>query len=275
MQFVSAFATLPAAVAYLISCRVLSKFESDLVNSPRGLSDKQAAWVHKLATDRQVRQAPAASPAVDYQPIIALLHRAAAAAKRAPKITLTDTDGRTLVASLCGESSRTPGAVRLTNGAPYGSPIGRFYGTIGCDGVLAARGTLTEVRHLLDALAADPARVASQHGVRTGCCAFCGRALSTKESCSVGYGPDCAEKWGLPWGAVSTTIEAAHVVASAPIAAPATPVAGDDDPDWVTGGAATKHGDDCPSCSGEGVALGMLGSTLWLRCRACGTEWVG
>lgn len=26
----------------------------------------------------------------------------------------------------------------------------------------------------------------------------------------------------------------------------------------------------CPMCSGEGVALGSLGKTLWLRCRACG-----
>lgn len=31
-------------------------------------------------------------------------------------------------------------------------------------------------------------------------CIFCSRKLSTEESKDAGYGPDCAEKYGLPWG---------------------------------------------------------------------------
>jgi len=35
-------------------------------------------------------------------------------------------------------------------------------------------------------------------------CFICGRDLDTPESLTAGYGPTCAEKHGLPWGAVST-----------------------------------------------------------------------
>ena len=34
-------------------------------------------------------------------------------------------------------------------------------------------------------------------------CCFCGTQIRTKESLAVGYGPICAEKWGLPWGETS------------------------------------------------------------------------
>lgn len=34
-------------------------------------------------------------------------------------------------------------------------------------------------------------------------CCFCGRDLDTAESISVGYGPICAAKYGLPWGEVA------------------------------------------------------------------------
>jgi len=34
-------------------------------------------------------------------------------------------------------------------------------------------------------------------------CCFCGRELDTAESISVGYGPVCAAKYGLPWGEIA------------------------------------------------------------------------
>ena len=37
-------------------------------------------------------------------------------------------------------------------------------------------------------------------GKRAVSCCFCGISLSTNESRFNGYGPICAEKWGLPWG---------------------------------------------------------------------------
>jgi hypothetical protein len=40
-----------------------------------------------------------------------------------------------------------------------------------------------------------------------GGCLFCGRPLWDKRSCDTGYGPDCARRYGLPWGDLT------HVVA--------------------------------------------------------------
>lgn len=51
----------------------------------------------------------------------------------------------------------------------------------------------------LRALAADPVKHAHVYGARTGHCMFCGLTLTTAESVGSGYGPVCAEKWGLPW----------------------------------------------------------------------------
>lgn len=51
----------------------------------------------------------------------------------------------------------------------------------------------------------DPVGVATLHGKKTGSCCFCGRHLETTESVTAGYGPVCAEKWGLPWGDVPDT----------------------------------------------------------------------
>lgn len=52
----------------------------------------------------------------------------------------------------------------------------------------------------LETFAKAPAQVAADYGHRTGRCCFCQRDLSDKRSVDVGYGPICAEKWGLPWG---------------------------------------------------------------------------
>jgi hypothetical protein len=53
---------------------------------------------------------------------------------------------------------------------------------------------------LLDALAADPERVAAAYGKHTGQCCFCGSALSDGRSVAVGYGPICAKHYGMAWG---------------------------------------------------------------------------
>ena len=45
---------------------------------------------------------------------------------------------------------------------------------------------------------------AAAFGHTTHRCVFCARNLSTAESTAVGYGPICADNYGLPWGVVST-----------------------------------------------------------------------
>jgi len=48
----------------------------------------------------------------------------------------------------------------------------------------------------------DPIGVATQFGRITQRCCFCYRRLDTPESKTAGYGPTCAENFGLEWGAV-------------------------------------------------------------------------
>lgn len=52
----------------------------------------------------------------------------------------------------------------------------------------------------LAAMAADPAGKAAAYGHATGCCCFCARELTDQRSIAVGYGPICADHYGLPWG---------------------------------------------------------------------------
>jgi hypothetical protein len=91
------------------------------------------------------------------------------------------------------------------------SDAGNLYGKV-WDGARFAyvRGSLRLAR------AGRPitAEEAAEFGHANHRCCFCGRNLSRGESTTVGYGPDCADKYGLPWGAVSTPEAAEESVAA-------------------------------------------------------------
>lgn len=55
------------------------------------------------------------------------------------------------------------------------------------------------IKRLTPATLASAAE-AAQFGKLVGRCCFCSTPIDTPESTSVGYGPDCADKYGLPWG---------------------------------------------------------------------------
>lgn len=224
VTFVSAFAT--DADAALALAGTTSDFGRDLLAAHRSgrISERQRGWMHKLATEAAGPRRPAGTvPGLALRPVVQLLTLAAAAQKRAPRITLTLGEGR-VVLTLCGPRSRYAGSVRITNGQPFGTSRDVYYGSIEPDGgAMPSTAWTPEVEALLHRLAANPAAVAAQHGVATGQCAFCGRLLSTKESRSVGYGPECAAKFGLPWGEVSAAVEAAAAAAQLPAAPRLTP----------------------------------------------------
>ncbi|WP_414717444.1 DUF6011 domain-containing protein [Steroidobacter sp.] len=73
---------------------------------------------------------------------------------------------------------------------------------------ISAGGTLSPfdrsdaVVEVLREVVADPERYASSFGHFTGQCTFCGRKLTDARSYSVGYGRDCAERFGLRWGQI-------------------------------------------------------------------------
>jgi hypothetical protein len=58
---------------------------------------------------------------------------------------------------------------------------------------------------LLTADMAITAEQAQQFGVLYSRCVFCTRKLTDDRSIAVGYGPDCAEREGLPWGQMAAS----------------------------------------------------------------------
>lgn len=184
-------------------------FAADMVaaiESVRGPSNVQAAWSHKLATDAITPKAARASESIDLSAIIAMMDKAADAQKRAPRIVLAHGEDR-VVLSRATDRSKAPGSVNITDGGAFGDNV--WYGRIARDGTVQPSQHYSKVLPLIAALALAPEHVAGQHGVATGTCCFCARPLSDKRSRSVGYGPICAQKYGMTYGEVSSEVEAA------------------------------------------------------------------
>jgi hypothetical protein len=204
--FTSAFADLALAYKALDASSNRSSFARDLLAGARArkLSKNQIAWLHWLATEATKAPVvvPRVGPGARYPQTAQLLWAAGHAGKLYPKLKMRTqpTDGAAAVEYTL--KLRTSGEIVILQGDSYA-------GRIAADACafLAPRYE-QDVRALLEAVEASPAEFARQHGVATGRCMFCGRLLATKESRFAGYGPDCADKFGMPWGEVSEEFEA-------------------------------------------------------------------
>lgn len=204
--FTSAFETLADAFRALEAQADRSDFANDLMAAARArrLSPKQAGWLHKLATDAVTPRQPKAERST--ADLSSLRDMLAGSGKKFPKLRF-QVGEQAIVLSLAGERSSRCGTVNITDGRPYGANT--WFGRIELDGFLTAGKAATdEIVSALVTFAADPSAFAAQHGVATGCCMFCGRELETAESRSVGYGPICADRFGLPWGDTTVADEA-------------------------------------------------------------------
>ena len=164
------------------------------------LSGKQWEWMIRL-TERAVTP-PEQKEAVsigNIQGVVSLFDHASERGLRFPKIRLQCDDGKRVVLSLAGDRAKHPGSVNVTDGGSYGNNT--WYGRIMRDGSFEPSHRSDEsLVTLLKKLASEPAKVASAFGKITGSCCFCNKDLTDDRSLSVGYGPICADKWGLPWG---------------------------------------------------------------------------
>ena len=144
-------------------------------------------------------RAPRATETVgDLSRIIAMFDRARTHLRR-PAIVL---DGFRV--NIAGARAQEPGSLTVT--APErddASQYGRaWYGRVTRAGEwMPSRDAPEGLGAKLRAFAADPAGVAAEYGRLHGACCFCRRALRDERSTAVGYGPDCADHYGLPWGA--------------------------------------------------------------------------
>lgn len=103
--------------------------------------------------------------------------------------------------SLAGPTARVPGSINVASNAGFGASD--WFGRILATGEFEASPRLATPDGLiadLQRFAAEPAKMASEHGKLTGKCCFCNTALTDARSTAVGYGPTCAKKWGgLPF----------------------------------------------------------------------------
>ena len=110
--------------------------------------------------------------------------------------------------SVAGQQAREPGCLTILSNTERNDRGGRkWLGRVTKAGVFEpARDTSPVIGEALKAFAADPAGVAAAHGQVTHACCFCNKTLTDPRSRTVGYGPDCADNFGLPWGAVDDTL---------------------------------------------------------------------
>lgn len=133
-----------------------------------------------------------ASVTADTVAIVEFLLAAKARGLKHPKVAFLGPGNTQLRLSLAGHMAKVPGAVQVFLDRQW---LGRVNPDGGVVGTLAVR---TDVLDLLDTIAADPAKAASEYGAVRCSCSFCFKGLSDDGSIEVGYGARCAERWGLP-----------------------------------------------------------------------------
>lgn len=146
---------------------------------------------------------------IDCTPIVEMFKKADEAGIQYPRITwenadTTSDDGveiRRLRLQLV-RSGRNAGAINVTDGRPYGAST--WYGRITTEGRFEMSGNCDDfVREEIEEMADDPVEACGTFGRTSGNCCFCAQTLTDERSKSVGYGPICAGKFGLPWGEVT------------------------------------------------------------------------
>jgi hypothetical protein len=136
-----------------------------------------------------------AAPAASLLGLVEYMDKAAQKLSQ-PRVRIAFGDGEILI-SRAGKDSRNPGAV-------YIKVDGAYVGKVGRDGRFSVAGVAAvdkaDIEAALTAFLADPENTAKAYGkIRMACC-FCGKDLTHPSSREVGYGPDCADNYGLPWG---------------------------------------------------------------------------
>lgn len=231
--------------------RATSDFAKELVAKwarYNRLSDAQWAWVHKLVHDRldhpydpSDRRDGVDLGGAGLTGITGCFATAGKALKH-PRLRFELESGVTVVCKVAGTRSRYAGDIHVTDDKEYGRNA--YFGRIGKDGrFYPGRDATDEIVAFLKRFAADPAGMAIEYGKRTGRCCFCGRELKHGE---LGYGPQCAKNWGLPW--TEKMAKDSRVVEPVPVVGMVTPKA---DPAPKTDPAPTEDPTPDPAPTGE------------------------
>lgn len=202
-----------------------AKFASDLIASfkkYKKLTPKQEPWVGKLI-ERATAPAPAPVATVNvggFNGVIALFNAAKGHLKY-PKITLSCL-GKPVTLAVAGNMSKAPGTINVMGEGKY--PDREWFGRVTPDGQWSPAKSvsaemLTALTALLTEFSSNPAGVAKAHGKLTGNCCFCNKALFGEDGKSVaaGFGPVCAEHYGLKTEWKLAVAKAEHLEAVAAV----------------------------------------------------------
>jgi hypothetical protein len=181
------------------------KFAMNMLSAKRP-SEKQAYWIFKMA-DKACGVKPIAPQVaqpnfVVFLRIVEMMTQAKLKLKN-PKILFAVGDDKFKL-SLAGWQSRMPGTINVTSTDKLYADRD-WYGRINLDGVFMPSNKIENEKiartmHALKCFCDDPAHVAKTYGNMFNSCCFCGLTLTNKHSVLAGYGPICAENFGLPWG---------------------------------------------------------------------------
>lgn len=177
-------------IAWDLMQYIPSNFARSLYNAER-LSEKQLAWVHKLAVDFAAAQSQSQDDAnsVEFDALFGAFE--AARAKGAKRLTLR-------FAGVNVKPNRDLTALWVTSQTEreegnYGMQP-KYLGKVtrkGCDSHLS-----DEVKAVIMDAANDPLSAAIRYGKVSGSCSCCGRELTDPQSIERGIGPICATKFG-------------------------------------------------------------------------------
>lgn len=195
----SPYAALLAALPALTGSD--ATFAGDLLAGYR----RYGSWTPRQSphVDRLIARANTPAPASsdnavnvgDFTAVIDLFRRAQVHLKY-PKIRLM-CGSDPVILSIAGAASKAPGTVNVTGEGSY--PNRAWYGRVTPDGRWepSQRANADSIGELLRQLATDPAGTAAMYGKLTGNCCFCQRELTDARSVTAGYGPVCADHYGL------------------------------------------------------------------------------
>lgn len=178
-------------------------FARSLIHSVEGrgfATEKQTYWLDQMLKKANGESGTTTVAVGDLGAVYQMFETAKAHLK-SPKIVLGYSNaGRTseLTIYVAGPQSRTPGALQVKDAD------GTWWGRVHQDGNFEQSRRDPPplgVTDILQRFAANPVGEASAHGFLTGKCCFCNRKLTDERSTAVGYGPVCAEHFGLAWGA--------------------------------------------------------------------------
>lgn len=151
-------------------------------NPSRPPSPAQRFWIHKLVAPPKMTDTGEA-----YDLIMAYLLKGILSGLKRPRLSFNLDNGK-LVLSYWRKETEVFIAVRVD---------GRMVGKLTVDGLDRWKHCPDWAVEFLRKFCTGTVRV---YGRNTGNCCFCARELTTGESVAMGYGPICADKYGLPWG---------------------------------------------------------------------------